>query len=73
MTPKADNLNYKLERIDDAELKITADTKLKQNSEYSVKTDLKKFIDLKALKGILFIRLNLKPLMNLILQGHPEM
>jgi len=47
---KGDNLNYKLERIDDAELKITADTKLKQNSEYSVKTDLKKFIDFKGIK-----------------------
>jgi hypothetical protein len=47
---KGDNLNFKLERMDDAEFKLTADAKLKQNSEYTVKTDLKKFTDFKGIK-----------------------
>ena len=36
--------------MDDAEFKLTADAKLKQNSEYTVKTDLKKFTDFKGIK-----------------------
>ena len=47
---KGTNLNYKLKRMDDAEYKITAESKLKQNSEYLVKTDLKKFTDFKDIK-----------------------
>jgi len=47
---KSANLNYKLQRLDDAQWKLTPDTKLKQNSEYLVKTDFKKFTDFKGIK-----------------------
>jgi hypothetical protein len=48
--PKGNNLGYKFERIDDAEFKLTTETKLKPNTEYIVKTDLKKFTDFKGIK-----------------------